>query len=54
MVALSYLQTRPYVASSMPVPTIYPSRAYYPTGYKVAFDQSTGQYTVALYGMRLR
>ncbi|MHB9026407.1 MAG: DUF5602 domain-containing protein [Armatimonadota bacterium] len=54
MASLSYLRTRPLFFAPMAVPTFYPRSAYYPTGYKVGFDQSTGQYTVALYGMALR
>jgi hypothetical protein len=51
MLTMAYLKTNPMFITDIPQPKLYPTGKYFPTKYRISFDKSRQEYTVALEGM---
>lgn len=51
MVTIDFLKTKPELTKPLKLPESYPTKAYYPTGYSIRYDETGKEYTVALEGM---
>jgi hypothetical protein len=51
MFTLEFLKSRPMISMAFPQPTVYPKGKYYPTTYRISYEEKRQEYTVALEGM---
>lgn len=54
MITLDYLRAQPSETVPVKLPEVWASAGYYPTGYRVHYDESRREYTVALEGLTRR
>ena len=55
MVTLAYLLSQPSdVVTPIPVPAKYPLTGYFPTAYRVTYDEQAKEYRIALTSLRVR
>jgi len=51
MFTLAFLKSKPQMVMPFPQPAVYPAGKYYPTTYRISYDEKRQEYTVALEGM---
>ena len=51
MFTMEYLKTKPQMVADIPQPKTYPAGKYYPTKYRISYDEGRKEYTIALEGM---
>ena len=51
MFTLAYLKSKPQMSMPFPQPTVYPAGKYFPTTYRISYDEKRQEYTIALEGM---
>ena len=51
MFTLAFLKSKPQVVVPFPQPKLYPAGKYFPTTYRISFDEKRQEYTIALEGM---
>jgi hypothetical protein len=54
MITKAYLETKPNVSERLKLPAQYPVAGAYPTSYRIDYDATSKQYTVALEGLTAR
>jgi len=54
MVTKAFIETKPNTTDIIKVPAKYPEKGYYPTRYRVTYDENAKEYTVSIEGMTLR
>jgi len=54
MVTTEFLAGRPFVSHAIALPAAYPTSAFYPTGYTLAYDARRGEHAVSLWGLTQR
>ncbi|MGV3618135.1 MAG: DUF5602 domain-containing protein [Fimbriimonas sp.] len=54
MVTNAFLKTKPDFKEAIPAPAAYPKPGYYPTSYRVQYNATRKEYTIALDGLTYR